>query len=336
MNLQATEYHLSFGSSTGIYNSEGKEKMGKITVVGSYIVALVMDTDRIPTEGETVMGRNYHTTHGGKGSNMAACVARLGAEATFMGKIGKDAFGENFKFLLTHEGVSPTGVLYADNFPTAVGFIIFSSRGTNSIVIDIAANGDFSPKDVEDNRDIIESADVILSPLEIPLETALAAAKVAAVKGIKAILNPAPAVDLRQNDLSDIFALTPNETEGRVCLGLNPDAAINDKDLAKALLDLGPENVVLTLGAKGVVWASEDGVRVIPALGVQVVDSVGAGDAFNAGLAVGLSENRPFAEASALGITTASLSTQKRETIESYPYREEVDRRIGEIMKCIQ
>ena len=309
--------------------------MGKITVVGSYIVALVMDTERIPNEGETVMGRNYHTTHGGKGSNMACCAARLGAESTFMGKIGRDAFGESFVALLKEEGVNPEGVFYADRLPTAVGFIIFSSRGTNSIVIDIAANGDFSPKDVGNHREIVESADVIVSPLEIPLETALAAAKVAAVSGIKPILNPAPAVDLRQDDLSDIFALTPNETEGRVCLGLSPEAAINDNDLAKALLDLGPENVVLTLGAKGVVWASKDGVRVIPALRVQVVDSVGAGDAFNAGLAVGLSENMPTAEAIALGVTSASLSTKKRETIESYPYREEVEQRIGEVLSRI-
>jgi len=309
--------------------------MGKITVVGSYIVALVMDTERIPGEGETVMGKNYHTTHGGKGSNMAACASRLGAETTFMGKIGRDSFGQAFLSLLKQEGVSQKGVLYSDNLPTAVGFIIFSSRGTNSIVIDIAANGEFSPEDIQDNRDKIEASDVIVSPLEISLETALAAAGVAGEKGIKSILNPAPALDLRQKDLSNVFALTPNETEGRVCLGLDPDAAIDDRDLVKALLDLGPKNVILTLGAKGVVWASKDGVREIPALQVKVVDSVGAGDAFNAGVAVGLSEKRPLAEAIALGVTTASLSTQKRETIESYPYREEVDKRVEKVLNYI-
>jgi len=310
--------------------------MGSVTVVGSYIVALVMDTDRIPVEGETVLGRNYHTTHGGKGSNMACCAARLQSDATFMGKVGKDSFGDDFLSLLKKEGVSDRGVLFAEHLPTAVGFIIFSSKGTNSIVIDIAANGDFLPKDIVSNKNIIESSNVILSPLEIPLETALAAAKVAKAKGIKSILNPAPAEDLRDADLSNVFAITPNETEGRVCLGMQPDDVIADEELAIALLKLGVENVMLTLGPKGILWASRDGLLVIPALEVGVVDSVGAGDAFNAGLAVGLSENQSVVESIALGVTTASLSTQKRETIESYPYRKEVETRKSEVLDKIK
>lgn len=306
--------------------------MGKVTVVGSYIVALVMDTDRIPVEGETVMGRNYHTTHGGKGSNMAACASRLGADATFMGKIGRDSFGNGFLKLLEDEGVNSRGVLFSDHLPTAVGFIIFSSGGSNLIVIDIAANGNFSPSDIEAHKSIIQSSDVILSPLEIPLETALAAAQIARANNKKTILNPAPAVNLRGKNLSNVFVLTPNETEGRVCLGLDPDDPIRNEDLAKELLHLGTENVVLTLGKEGVLWASQNGVKSFPALKVNVVDSVGAGDAFNAGLAVGLSEQKTLPEAIVLGITTASLSTQRRETIESYPYRQEVDDRMKDLL----
>jgi ribokinase len=312
-------------------NSKEGGMPGRVTVVGSYIVALVMDTDRIPVEGETVMGRNYHTTHGGKGSNMAVAAARLGGYSTFMGKIGRDSFGDRFLDLLKAEAVDRAGVLFSENLPTAVGFIIFSSKGTNSIVIDIAANGDFLPGDVKLNRNLIESSDVVLSPLEIPLDTALEAAAIASSAGKKAILNPAPAVDLRGRDLSMVHALTPNETEGRVCLGLPPEDPIADSDLARALLELGPENVLLTLGPKGVLWASSAGMRIIPALKVKVVDTVGAGDAFNAGLAVGLAEKLPMAEAIALGVTAASISTQKRETIDSYPTRAEVDRRRPEI-----
>ncbi len=109
--------------------------MGNVTVVGSYIVALVMDTERIPLEGETVIGGNYHTTHGGKGSNMAACISRLNGNSTFMGKIGKDSFGESFLELLKEEGVNNDGVLYSDKLPTAVGFIVSSSSGSNIIVV---------------------------------------------------------------------------------------------------------------------------------------------------------------------------------------------------------
>jgi ribokinase len=307
--------------------------MAKVTVVGSYIVALVMDLDRIPLEGETVRGRNFHQTHGGKGSNMAAAAARLGAEAAFLGKIGRDAYGDAFLDLLRRESVDPAGVLRADSTGTAVGIILFSVRGTNAIAIDLGANAEFSPADVEARRDLIESAGAIVSPLEIPLETALAGAAIARRRGVPAVLNPAPALDLRGADLANVFALTPNETEARICAGRAPDDPIDDRALARELLGLGPEHVMITRGAKGVLWACRDGLRNIPALPVRVVDTVGAGDAFNAGLAVGLAERRPVAEAVALGVTAASLSTEKRETIESYPRRPEVDRRIEDVMK---
>jgi ribokinase len=307
---------------------------GTVAVVGSYIVALIMDVDRIPLEGETVVGRNYHTSHGGKGSNMAACAARLGAETTFFGKIGRDAFGQKFLRLLEKEGVKQHAVLFSEKLPTAVGFIVFSVKGTNLIVIDMGANGEFLPSDIEARAEVVQSAGVSLSPLEIPLETALAAARRAKMAGRKFILNPAPAQDLRQADLSQVFALTPNEREGRVCLGLPPDAPVRDHDLAQRLLELGTEHVVLTRGEKGVLWASSAGVCPVPALPVKVVDTLGAGDAFNAGLAVGLSEGRPMLEAIALGVTAASLSTQRRETIESYVYRTEVDQHAGKVMSA--
>ncbi len=310
--------------------------MGRVTVVGSYIVALVIDTDCIPLEGQTVVGRNYHSTHGGKGSNMAVSAARLGAQSGFIGKIGLDSFGKDFVRLLRREGVNADGVLYSDELPTAVGIIIFSTRGTNAIVIDMAANAAFLPEDVEAQHEIIAASDVIISPLEIPLESALGAARLARKAGAKTILNPAPAADLRYSDLSSIYALTPNEIEGRICLGLDAVDPIGDADLAVRLLELGAENVILTLGAKGVIWACQGSVRKIPSLEVNAVDTVGAGDAFNAGLATGLSERRPLLEAIALGVTAASLSTRHRETIDSYPYRPEVDAAIHEVLHRLQ
>jgi ribokinase len=153
---------------------------------------------------------------------------------------------------------------------------------------------------------------------------------------VKAILNPAPACDLRHSDLSCLFALTPNETESRTCLGLPASALAKEEDLAIALLDLGPENVILTCGAQGVVWASRNGLKRVPALAVNPVDTVGAGDAFNAGLAVGLSEGQSMLQAIAMGVTTASLSTEKRETLASYPCRAEVDRRIHEVLEAVR
>jgi ribokinase len=309
---------------------------GKVVVVGSYIVALVMDVDRIPLEGETVVGRNYHTTHGGKGSNMAVAAARLDGGVTFLGKIGRDAFGEGFLRLLDQERVCSKGVLYSERYPTAVGMILLSNRGTNMIVIDPAACGDLRPADVEDNAGLIAEADVVLSPLEIPLAAAMAGFRLAAANGKKAILNPAPACDLRGHSLNDVFALTPNEIEARVCLGLAPNDPIYDQEVVHRLLSLGPRHVMMTLGARGVLWGASDGTLTrVPALQVNVVDTTGAGDAFNAGLAAGLAEGRPVVEAIALGVAAASLSTQHRETVESYPVRAEVDARVQEVLSRI-
>jgi ribokinase len=299
--------------------------MSTVTVVGSYIAALVMDVACIPLEGETVIGQNFHTTHGGKGSNMAACAARLGADTRFFGKVGRDAFGDGFVRLLKQEKIDGSALLFSDTKPTAVGFIIFSRKGSNIIVIDTAANGDFSPADITAHHEVISSSTVAVSPLEIPLATALAAASVARAAGTKFILNPAPAVDLRHADLSAVYALTPNELEARVCLGLRPDDPISDNEVVLELLLLGVENVMLTRGGKGVLWGCSAGLVEVPALPMLVVDTVGAGDAFNAGLAVGLSEQKSTLEAIALGVTAASLSTQRRETIASYAHRAEVN-----------
>jgi ribokinase len=304
----------------------------RVTVIGSYIVALVMDMDRLPIEGETVVGRNFHTTFGGKGSNAAVAAARLGAESWFLGKVGRDSFASDFVTMLEREGVHRENVLYSDDLPTGVGIILFNSLGTNLIAIDAGANNQLSVADLENHVDTIRNSSVIISPLEIPLATALAGVRLAKEHGVKAILNPAPACDLRKEDLSCLFALTPNETEARVCLGLPSDDPADDHLLAARLLELGPENVMLTCGAQGVVWASRRGLRRIPALTVNPVDTVGAGDAFNAGLAVGLGEGQPVLESIALGITAASLSTEKRETLASYPYRAEVEKRVGELL----
>lgn len=310
--------------------------MGRITVVGSYAVALVMEVERIPAEGETVMGRGYRATHGGKGSNMACCAARLGADARLVTKVGSDAFGDGLIALLEREGVDSRWILRSASLPTAVGMILATSRGTNAIAVDAGALSEFAPADLSAVRDSIQSGSVVLSPLEIPLETALAASRIARERRAFSILNPAPASDLRRQDLSTVDFLTPNETEARVCLGLAPDDPTGDQAAAEQLRSLGPRNVIVTRGGKGVLWASPGGCFEIPALAVNVVDTVGAGDAFNAGLATGLCEGRDSLEAILMGVVTASLSTQKRDTIDSYPHRAEVEARLPELRNTVR
>lgn len=313
-----------------------KIDMARITVVGSYVVALVMDVDRPPVVGETMIGRNFRTTHGGKGSNIAVAAARLGAEAAFVGRVGRDAFGEACHSLFAREGVKRDGLIVSDNRPTASGFILGLPGGANMIVVDSGANGLLSAVDVTEHAALVSSADVVLSPLEIPLEAALAGARTAKATGHKAIINPAPARDLRGIDLSDVWALTPNEMEACVCLGLAPNDPTPQDRLARRLrVELGVPHVFLTRGARGAVWASADGIVQAPALQVNTVDTVGAGDAFNAALALALGEGRSCEEALAFAVTAASLSTEKRETIDSYPSRADVEARVGEVQSCL-
>ena len=169
---------------------------------------------------------------------------------------------------------------------------------------------EFSPEDIDENKFIIEQSDVILSPLEIPFETAIHAAKLAKENGIKSILNPAPAINLTNENLESVFVITPNETEGRVCLGLDPQNPISDEEVAQKLLELGPENVILTLGEKGVLWASKAGIKTTPALNVDVLDTVGAGDAFLSLAAICLGSGISAEVSSFLGATAAAIDVQ--------------------------
>lgn len=302
------------------------ESKGKLVIIGSYLVALVMDTDRIPAKGETILARNFRTAYGGKGSDMAVQAARLGANVHFVGSIGADDFGRAFSDLMVAEGVNIDYLKSRAELATGAGFIIKSSDGHNIITIDIGANQLFSTADVDEAAARIDADSVVLIQLEIPLETALHAAHVGHEAGATVILNPAPAYDLRQVDLSAVDILTPNETELRVCLGMQPGDEADEAELARALLARGCRSVLVTLGARGSLIVTADGDTVVPAFGIPgIVDSNGAGDSFNASLATGLLEGLPVAEAARFGNAVAGLCCTRWDTVPSYHTRDEVD-----------
>ena len=298
----------------------------QITVVGSYLVALVMDSHRIPLKGETLLATNFRTTHGGKGSNQAVQAARLGADVSFVGRIGNDAFGKDFLQLLHDENINGEHVFISDHLPTGAGFIICAADGHNLITIDIAAIREFDEKDVDMAMKIIGANHIVMAQCEIPLEIALYALKIAKQQGAFTILNPAPAYDLSGMNLNYIDVLTPNETEARVCLGLPPDDSSPDKEIAVRLLQTGCKNIIVTLGDQGSIWATDQGVRHLPPFYIEkVVDSTGAGDAFNAGLATALAEGKPMPEAIHFANATGALSVTKANTIPSFHHRQDVD-----------
>jgi len=301
----------------------------RIAIIGSYAIALVMDVDRLPREGETLLARNFRQTHGGKGSNMAVQAARLGAEVSFVGCVGDDDYGRDFAALLAREGIGADHLRACAERATGAGFIITAASGANMITVDMGANELLGATDLAAADEAIARCAVLLAPLEIPLGTALEAACSGRRHGLRTILNPAPARDLRAVDLSDVDILTPNETEARVGLNLAPDDPTADEDIGRRLLGRGCGVVVLTLGERGALIVDAAGATAIPAPAVDVVDTTGAGDAFNAGLATALGEGRPLEEAVAYANAAAALSCTKAETVASYHRRDAVDRLFG-------
>ncbi len=306
-----------------------------IFILGSYAKALVMTTERIPLAGETLIGDNFRQTWGGKGSDMAVQAARLGAKVSYSGVVGDDVFGHEFVSLMNDEGIDIQSLTITNELPTGAGLIIKDKQALNIIVVDIGANKLFSPDKIDAALEVMKQSKVVLAQLEIPLESALYGLREAKHLGKTTIFNPAPARDLRNLDLSAIDFLTPNETEARVALGLPPDDQRTNREIADLLLKTGCRYVVMTLGDKGSAVFSQDETLEIPACYVDVVDSNGAGDSFNAALAVALSEEQPVSQAVYFANATAALCCTQWETVPSYAYRNSVDDFIQSSIKSI-
>lgn len=295
-------------------------------VIGSYIEALVMDVPRFPTQGETLMGNNFRQTWGGKGSNQAVQLGRLNTNVEFVSMVGKDSFGDKCVKLMEDEQVGSKFIFRHESLPTASGFIICSEDGHNVITIDIAALNQLMPPQIDAALEMAGDDTLVLLQLEIPLETALYAAKKAKAKGATVILNPAPAADLSGKDLSFVDYLTPNETEARVCMGLSPMDTISEADLAKLILKTGCKNVIVTLGEQGSMLVNKEQQVTVEAFKIDnIVDSTGAGDAYNAGLVAALSKGKSIEEAMRYANATGGLACTKADTIPSFHTQEEVD-----------
>ncbi len=302
-----------------------------VCVIGSYAKALVMTVDRIPGSGETLLGYDYRQTYGGKGSDMAVQAARLGARVEYVGVVGDDPFGREFAELMRSENIGIAGLRVSDTRPTGVGFIVKDRAGANVIVVDMGANELFGPEDITRAAPLLGASDVALAQLEIPPAMALAGLRAAKAAGLLTILNPAPAVDLRDVDLSCVDVITPNQTEARVLVGLDADSDVPDGEIAATLMARGAGAVVVTRGELGalVFGTSADGTLVetsVSAVPVDVVDSNGAGDSFNAALAVALGEGQSLAAAARFAVVVAGLCCEHWETVPSYQDRATVQR----------
>jgi ribokinase len=297
----------------------------RITVVGSYATGLTMKVRRLPSSGETLLGSGYRVDYGGKGSNQAVGCARLGAKVSLVARIGKDAFGEMALSLYGDEGIDVAHVKQTAGTATGVGFIMVETvSGNNCIVIDPGANELLTAEDVSDCAAAFKSTAVLLTQLEIPVATAHAALRLGREARAITILNPAPVRPLPQSVLQSVDVLTPNLVEAKVLTGRRPDEVAEPEQLACELIRSGIKQVVMTLGERGVLIVTPTSATHIPAILVSAVDTTGAGDAFNAGLATALASGSSLEAAAQFAVITGGLAVTREGVIPSLPGRNEV------------
>jgi ribokinase len=297
----------------------------RITVVGSYATGLTMKVERIPTVGETLLGTGYRVDYGGKGSNQAVGCARLGAKVSFVARIGTDPFGQMAMGLYRDEGIDVAYVKQSTDAPTGVGFIIVEgASGHNCITIDPGANELLTTADVSQCEGAFVGSAVVLTQLEIPVAAAAAALACGRERGAVTILNPAPVRPLPPSTLEMVDILTPNQSEAKVLAGLSPSAQVEPETVAHELIRSGVKQVVVTLGERGALIVTAKSFLHVPAIRMSAVDTTGAGDAFNAGLAMALACGADLESAVHFAVVTGGLAVTKAGVIPSLPRRDEV------------
>jgi len=295
----------------------------QIVVMGSYNTDLVTFSPRIPQPGETILGSGFKTGPGGKGSNQAVAAARVGAAVTFVGRIGRDMFGDMALQVWQEAGIATDYVIHDDEAPTGVATIIVDEKGENIIVVASGANWRVSPADIEQAEPVIAASKAFLTQLETPLDAVRRGLEIARQHRVTTILNPAPGRPLAPDLLALVDIITPNQTEAAIITGVS---SANAADACAVLRAHGANTVVMTLGGEGVLLYDDNGPQRFPAFRVEnVVDTTGAGDAFNGALAVGLAEGRPLAEAIHFANAAGALSVTRPGATESMPTRAEVE-----------
>ena len=297
---------------------------GRITVVGSLNMDLVVRSPRLPLPGETIIGHDWHAIPGGKGANQAVAAARLGGDVCMVGKVGQDDFAQALLTNLAESNIDRAYVMRDDHAATGVALIVVDDQGENTIVVASGANMQLSVGDVDKAKSAIADSGVLLLQLEIPMETVVRAAEIAQQHEVSVVLNPAPAQPLPDQLLSLVDVLIPNETEITALTGITIDSQQDRENAARALLERGIRTVVLTMGASGALLATADTITQVHAFKVDPVDTTAAGDAFVGGFGVALAQGKSLSEAMRWGNAAGALAATKLGAQTSLPTRAEV------------
>lgn len=297
----------------------------KLVVLGSINADHILNINQFPQPGETVIGQQYKVAFGGKGANQAVAAGRSGADIAFIACVGADDMGERIRQQLATDRIDTQPIEAIADSTTGVALIFVNAEGENVIGIDAGANAAVTPDYLNRYRQRVIDADALLMQLESPLETVIAAAKLAKQHQTQVILNPAPACELPDELLAMVDMITPNETEAQRLTGI---AVNNDADAERAasiLHDKGIGCVIITLGSRGV-WLSENGKgKLVPGFKVKAVDTIAAGDTFNGALVTALLEGKVMSDAVRFAHAAAAIAVTRPGAQPSVPWREEID-----------
>jgi ribokinase len=300
--------------------------MKPIVILGVFVADTAYRASRQPRMGETILGDSFALGPGGKGSNQAVAAARAGGDVTFITRLGRDTFADMALATWAGAGVTPAVTHDPTSYTGAAYIFVDSATGDNAIIVAPGAASAISESDIDDHRDLIAGAGVFVTQLEQPLPAALRALQVAREAGVTTILNPAPAAPLPAGMLALCDYITPNESEAEALTGLPVTSIAEAEEAARALRAMGAGGVVITLGDKGALFHDGEVFVHVPAITAgPVVETTGAGDAFNGGFAVALAAGDDPVAAVRFGCATAGISVTRPGTAPSMPSRVEID-----------
>jgi ribokinase len=298
---------------------------GKLVVLGSINADHILNLESFPTPGETVTGSQYQVAFGGKGANQAVAAGRSGADIAFIACTGDDDTGERVRQQLSSDNIDVAPVSVITGESTGVALIFVNGEGENVIGIHAGANAALSVARVEAQRELIRQASALLMQLESPVESVLAAARIAHENNTIVALNPAPARELSDELLALVDIITPNETEAEKLTGIRVNSDEDASNAAQVLHTKGIETVIITLGSRGV-WASVKGEgRRIPGFKVKAIDTIAAGDTFNGALMTALLEKHALDDAIRFAHAAAAIAVTRKGAQPSVPWRNEID-----------
>ncbi len=292
---------------------------GSVLVVGSANMDMVVTCDQFPQPGETILAKEFAMYPGGKGANQAVACARLGGDVELIARVGNDVFRDRLRTSLSDDGVRIGHMREDPSGSTGIALITVDGSGQNEIVVVAGANMRLTPDEIDRDAELFKQASVIMLQLEIPLESVVRAAELGQEAGATVILNPAPAAELPDSLLRHVDYLTPNETECERLTGIAVTDAASAERAARRLLERGVGAVIVTRGEHGALLVTCESTQHFPAVPASVVDTTGAGDAFNGALAFGLAGGLPLDDTLVLANAVASYSVTKKGAQSSMP-----------------